>query len=121
MSTEKQKPKDIWQDHQLLITSSHSGSLSGLYLRNGSINWRHLLENSSSIDFLSSWPKSSSSTMDFSCPVLSVNGHGRWIRCWKTSGILLSEHFLPNDFLNEIDNDPRFVIFLSRKKFDSFF
>ncbi|XP_027196145.2 ER membrane protein complex subunit 1 [Dermatophagoides pteronyssinus] len=100
------RASDIWQDHQLLITSSHSGSLSGLYLRNGSINWRHLLENSSSIDFLSSWPKSSPSTMDFSCPVLSVNGHGRWIRCWKTSGILLSEHFLPNDFLNEIDNDP---------------
>ncbi|XP_046917685.2 ER membrane protein complex subunit 1 isoform X2 [Dermatophagoides farinae] len=95
------RASDIWQDHQLLITSSHSGSLSGLYLRNGSINWRHLLE-SSSIDFLSSWPKSA----NFSCPVLSVNGRGRWIRCWKTSGVLLSEHFLPDDFVNEIEKDP---------------
>ncbi|OTF79620.1 hypothetical protein BLA29_003202, partial [Euroglyphus maynei] len=94
------RASDIWQDHQLLITTSQSGSLSGLYLRNGSINWRHLLE-SSSIDFLSSWPKSP----DFSCPVLSVNNRGRWIRCWKTSGVLISEHFLPNDFLNEIEKD----------------
>lgn len=91
---------DIWQDHQLLITSTHSGSLTGLYLRNGSINWRHKFENLN-VNYLTSLPK----TNDFDCPVLSINGLGRWIRCWKTTGILVSEHCLPNDFLTEIEKD----------------
>lgn len=97
--------KDIWQDHQSLILSTKSNVISGLHLRNGSIHWRHILEEQKPINYLSSMANIKSNS--FSCPVLSVNSNGRYVRCWTFTGVLLFEYSFPNEFVSEIEKDSR--------------
>ncbi|KAJ6219092.1 hypothetical protein RDWZM_004904 [Blomia tropicalis] len=93
---------NLWQNHQSLIVSTHNNVLTGLYLRNGSIQWRHPFETSDSINFISSGFENIIGNSR--CPVLSVNGNGRYVRCWSTDGLLLSEHNLPSEYCSELEN-----------------
>lgn len=111
------RPADKWQDHPNLIVATNGGVLAGLNLRNGDINWRHIVETSPVIgthEHLQAGFVSNPGQL-FDCPVLAINGHGRWIRCWDEEGGLLSEHKLPDTFLGDIEKDPsNYKIFYER-------
>ena len=100
----------LWQDHQNLIVSTESNVLSALYLRNGSINWRHIF-NEEINHLTTGFDKRSS----LACPVLSVSGNGKYLRCWTSEGLVLGEFNLPQTFLSELDKgyDLLYRFFLS--------
>lgn len=86
----------LWQTHSSIIFSTESHVLTSLHLRNGSIQWRHLLE--SDINTIAA-------TESDDCPVMTINGMGTWIRCWTLEGMLVSEKSLPSDYLEDIEQN----------------
>jgi len=95
-SSKASSEDNLWQTHYSIIVSTNSQVLSSLYIRNGSIEWRHVLE--SNIDSLIS-----SNSDD--CQIMTINGYGNWIRCWTTDGLIVSEKSLPHDYIEEIENN----------------
>ena len=86
----------LWQTHSSIIFSTESHVLTSLHLRNGSIQWRHLLE--SGIDAIAA-------TDNDDCPVMTINGLGTWIRCWNLEGMIVSEKSLPQEYLEDIEGN----------------
>lgn len=93
----KRSSSSSWQSFDNIILSTKSNVLTSLYIRNGSIEWRHVLE--SNIDALAS------SANNNECSLMTINGFGNWIRCWSRDGLLLSESSLPRDVIEAIHNN----------------
>lgn len=107
----------LWQYNPTLILSTHSNVVASLNLKNGSLSWRHILESpydastpahySPINHFGSAFDSSlSKSTNSFECPVISVNGYGRWVRCWSIGGVLLGDYSLPSELVQDVEQDP---------------
>lgn len=86
----------LWQTHNKIIFSTESHVLTSLHIRNGSIQWRHLLE--SDIDALVA-------TDSDACPLMTINGLGTWIRCWTLDGLIVSEKSFSSDYIQGIENN----------------
>ncbi|XP_054159039.1 ER membrane protein complex subunit 1-like [Oppia nitens] len=105
LSLIKSSTDNLWQTHQSVILSTKSQVLTSLYIRNGTIQWRHLLE--SEIDLFVS-------TGARDCPLFTINGGGVWLRCWSLDGVIISEKSLSTDFIEEIESsEENFRLFFS--------
>ena len=80
-----------------IIFSTHSQVITSLYIRNGSIEWRHRLE--SPIELFAS----ASGTNG--CDFITINSNGKWIRGWTKEGLLVFERSFPIDFIENIQTD----------------
>jgi hypothetical protein len=99
LSLIRSKSSPLWQTHNSIIISTNSRVLSSLHLRNGTIEWRHVLE--SNIDSLISGNSDD-------CHVMTINGFGNWIRCWTSDGLIVSEKSLPHDYIEDIENNIKY-------------
>ncbi|CAG2112877.1 unnamed protein product [Medioppia subpectinata] len=96
IKSSKQSSDTLWQTHNTIVFSTGSHVFASVYIRNGTIQWRHLLE--SPIDLFVA-------TKSRDCPLVTINGLGVWIRCWTLDGLIVSENSLSNDYIEDIENN----------------